>query len=208
MPVLRTWILFRTRRTGRPGMMSTTLGWMLCMMRPCLSSMTISSAHVLSRSRIERLALATETWKTIPNLNDKYEVSDLGRVRNKNTGRFLTPRYKDGCYMFRMEKPSPHGRERKVNSAAVLVYEAFVGKIPHDHYVQYKDGNRRNLAASNLYLKSNSEFRKEEFEEGRLGFQAWYRRKEKLLDEYESNFDEWIFGSCTESEMERRSRVS
>ena len=70
--------------------------------------------------------------------------------------------------MYRMEKPSPHGRERKVNSAAVLVYEAFVGKIPHDHYVQYKDGNRRNLAASNLYLKSNSEF------------------------------DEWIFGSCME----------
>lgn len=152
--------------------------------------------------------MATEQWKTIPNLNDKYEVSDLGRVRNKSTGRVLTPRYKDGCYMYRMEKPSPHGRERKVNSAAVLVYEAFVGKIPHDHYVQYKDGNRRNLAASNLYLKSNSEFRKEEFEKGQLGFQAWYRRKAKLLEEYESSFDEWIFGSCTESEMKRRSRVS
>ena len=95
--------------------------------------------------------------------------------------------------MYRMEKPSAHSRERKVNSAAVLVYEAFVGKIPHDHYVQYKDGNRRNLEASNLYLKSNSEFRKEEYEEGRSGFlQA------------KSEFDEWIFGDC----LERRSRVS
>ena len=110
--------------------------------------------------------------------------------------------------MYRMEKPSAHGRERKVNSAAVLVYEAFIGKIPHDHYVQYKDGNRRNLAVSNLYLKSNSEFRKEEFEKGQLGFQAWYQRKAKLLEECESSFDEWIFGSCSESEMERRSRVS
>lgn len=131
--------------------------------------------------------MANENWKTIPGLNDKYEVSDLGRVRNKNTGRFLTPRYKDGCYMYRMEKPSAHGRERKVNSAAVLVYEAFIGKIPHDHYVQYKDGNRRNLAASNLYLKSNSEFRKEEYQEGRLGIQL-----------VKSKFDEWIFGDCIE----------
>lgn len=89
--------------------------------------------------------------------------------------------------MYRMEKPSPHGRERKVNSAAVLVYEAFIGKIPHDHYVQYKDENRRNLAASNLYLKSNSEFRMEEYKEGVLGFQR-----------VKSEFDEWIFGSCLE----------
>lgn len=110
--------------------------------------------------------------------------------------------------MYRMEKPSPHGRERKVNSAAVLVWTAFVGEIPDQYWVQYKDGNRRNLALSNLYLKSNSEFRKEEFEKGQLGFQDWYQRKAKLLEEYESNFDEWIFGSCTESEMERRSRVS
>lgn len=131
--------------------------------------------------------MATEQWKTIPGLNDKYEVSDLGRVRNKNTGRFLTPRYKDGCYMYRMEKPSPRGRERKVNSAAVLVWTAFVGEIPDQYWVQYKDGNRRNLALSNLYLKSNSEFRKEEYKEGRLGIQL-----------VKSEFDEWIFGSCLE----------
>ena len=94
--------------------------------------------------------------------------------------------------MYRMEKPSGAGkRERKVNSAAVLVWTAFVGEIPEQYWVQYKDGNRRNLALSNLYLKSNSEFRKEEYAEGRSGF---------LLEEYESTFDEWIFGSC----MERR----
>nr|DAD82518.1 MAG TPA: homing endonuclease [Siphoviridae sp. ctSdk10] len=186
-PVLRTWILFRTRSTGRPGMMSTTLGWMSSSKRPGPSSTTTSSAHAQSRRRIERFALATEQWKTIPGLNDKYEVSDLGRVRNKNTGRFLTPRYKDGCYMYRMEKPSAHGRERKVYSAAVLVWSLFVDKIPDGYWVQYKDGNRRNLAVSNLYLKSNSEFRKDEYEEGRSGFL-----------QVKSEFDEWIFGDCIE----------
>lgn len=89
--------------------------------------------------------------------------------------------------MYRMEKPSPHGRERKVNSAAVLVWTAFVGEIPDQYWVQYKDGNRKNFALSNLYLKSNSEFRKEEYKEGRLGIQL-----------VTSVFDEWIFGDCLE----------
>lgn len=131
--------------------------------------------------------MVAERWKTIPNLNGKYEVSDHGRVRNKVSGRFMTPRYKDGCCIYRMEKPSTHGRERKSNSGAVLVWTAFVGEIPDGHYVQYKDGNRRNLALKNLYLKSNSDFRKEEYKEGRLGFQL-----------SKSELDEWIFGSCIE----------
>lgn len=96
--------------------------------------------------------------------------------------------------MYRMEKPSGAGkRERKVNSAAVLVWTAFVGEIPNQYWVQYKDGNRKNLALSNLYLKSNSEFRKEAYEEGRSAL---------LLEQYESEFDEWIFGDC----IERRTR--
>lgn len=140
--------------------------------------------------------MAAEQWKTIPNLDNKYEVSDHGRVRNKNSGRFMTPRYKDGCCIYRMEKPSTHGRERKSNSGAVLVWSAFVGEIPDGYYVQYKDGNRRNLSLENLYLKSNSNFRKEEYKEGRLGFQL-----------AKSELDNWIFGSCTENEAERKAQL-
>ena len=163
------------------------LGWMHCMRRPCPSSMTTSSAHVLSRRRIERLALATENWKTIPGLNDKYEVSDLGRVRNKRTGRFLTPTLDKQTWFYRMYPVG--GKKQLKRSAGVLVWTAFVGWIPNGYFVQYRDGNRRNFWVKNLYLKSNSEFRKEEYAEGRAGF---------LLEEYESEFDEWIFGSCLE----------
>ena len=81
------------------------------------------------------------------------------------------------------------GRKQLKRSAGVLVWNAFVGEIPPYHFVQYKDGNRRNLKVKNLYLKSNSEFRKEEYAEGRLGW---------MLEGYESAFDEWIFGSCLE----------
>ena len=81
------------------------------------------------------------------------------------------------------------GRKQLKRSAGVLVWNAFVGPIPPYHFVQYKDGNRRNLKVKNLYLKSNSEFRKEEYAEGRLGW---------MLEDYESAFDEWIFGTCLE----------
>ena len=76
------------------------------------------------------------------------------------------------------------------------MWATFVGEIPDGHYVQYKDGNRRNLALKNLYLKSNSDFRKEEYKEGRLGFQL-----------AKSELDDWIFGSGTETEVERKARL-
>nr|DAJ76749.1 MAG TPA: HNH endonuclease [Caudoviricetes sp.] len=187
MPVSRIWISFRTRRTGRPGMMSTTLGWMLYSMRPCPSSMTISSALVLSRRLIERFALVTEQWATIKHPFEKYEVSDLGRVRNKRTGHLLTPTLDKQTWFYRMYPVG--GKKQLKRSAGVLVWTAFVGWIPDGYFVQYRDGNRRNFWVKNLYLKSNSEFRKEEYAEGRLGW---------MLEEYESAFDEWIFGSCLE----------
>nr|DAX40732.1 MAG TPA: HNH endonuclease [Caudoviricetes sp.] len=187
MPVLRIWISCRTRSTGRPGMTSTTLRWTLSSKRPSLSSTTTSSAHARSRRRIERLDLATEQWVTIKHPFEKYEVSDLGRVRNKRTGRFLTPTLDKQTWFYRMYPVG--GKKQLKRSAGVLVWTAFVGWIPDGYFVQYRDGNRRNFWVKNLYLKSNSEFRKEEYAEGRSGF---------LLEGYESAFDEWIFGSCLE----------
>lgn len=168
-------------------MKSTTLGWTLSLKRPGPSSTTISLALALSRKQIERFALATEQWVTIKHPFEKYEVSDLGRVRNKRTGRFLTPTLDKQTWFYRMYPVD--GKKQLKRSAGVLVWNAFVGWIPDGYFVQYRDGNRRNLWVKNLYLKSNSEFRKEEYAEGRAGF---------LLGEYESAFDEWIFGSCLE----------
>lgn len=131
--------------------------------------------------------MATEQWVVLDHPFEKYEVSDLGRVRNKRTGHVLTPTLDKQTWFYRMYPVG--GKKQLKRSAGVLVWNAFVGEIPPYHFVQYKDGNRRNLKAKNLYLKSNSEFRKEEYAEGRLGW---------MLEEYESAFDEWIFGSCLE----------
>lgn len=131
--------------------------------------------------------MATETWKTLPHPLCKYEVSDLGRVRNRRTGHFLTPYVDKKTWYYRLY---PVGAKKQIKkSAGVLVWSTFVDEIPDQYFVQYHDGNRRNLSLKNLYLKSSSEFRKEEYREGRSAL---------LLEEYESEFDEWIFGSCTE----------
>lgn len=124
-----------------------------------------------------------ETWQTIPRQFSKYEISDLGRVRNKRTGRFLTPHVDKKTWYYHLY---PVGGKKQVQkSAGVLVWNVFKGHIPNGHFVQYRNGNRRDFSLKNLYLKSSSEFRKEEYAEGRSAL---------LLEQYESEFDEWIFG--------------
>lgn len=123
-----------------------------------------------------------EEWKTLAYPLNKYEVSDLGRVRNKNSGIFLTPYRDKKTWSYRLY---PVGKKKQVKrSAAKLVWCAFIGPVIRGWFVQFKDKNRRNLALKNLYLKSSSDFRKEEYVEGRSAL---------LLDQYESEFDEWIF---------------
>ena len=123
-----------------------------------------------------------ETWKTLAYPLNKYEVSDLGRVRNINSGIFLTPYRDKKTWSYRLYPVK--GKKQVKRSAAKLVWCAFMGPVPRGWFVQFKDKNRRNLALKNLYLKSSSDFRKEEYAEGRSAL---------LLDQYESEFDEWIF---------------
>ena len=56
-----------------------------------------------------------------------------------------------------------------------------------------------NCSLENLKLVSYSEYR-----------QAWYEeynaRMDALFEETRSEFDDYIFGSCTESELDRKAR--
>lgn len=87
-----------------------------------------------------------EEWKT--SIADRYEVSNLGRVRRKGAGRPLkqgmsTPGYchvtlYDGC------------GECKTYSVHSLVAKAFIPKYPEGFYVHHIDGDKLNNAAGNL----------------------------------------------------------
>ena len=80
------------------------------------------------------------TWVTIFN---KYEVSDTGLIRNAKTGRVLKQFVgKDGYLRTQFA-----GKTRTVHRVVAL---AFVPADPGRDFVNHKDGNKRNNAASNL----------------------------------------------------------
>ena len=93
-----------------------------------------------------------EVWKKI--FDDRYEVSDLARVRNAMTLKVLKPQSNRVC-LFReggsRNKPGTY-EDRLV---AELVLEAFVGECPEHHSVRYKDGDSNNYVLSNLEYASH-----------------------------------------------------
>ena len=81
----------------------------------------------------------------------------------------------------------------------VTIWRAFHGEPGARNYVIHLNGDMANSSLDNLKLVSYSEYR-----------QAWYdeynAQMDAIYEETVSEFDDYIFGSCTESEAERRSR--
>lgn len=81
----------------------------------------------------------------------------------------------------------------------VTIWRAFNGEPGRGHYVIHLNGDMANARLENLDLVSYSEYR-----------QAWYdeynARMDELFEETRSEFDDYIFGSCTESESDRKAR--
>ena len=81
-----------------------------------------------------------EKWKEIEKYPN-YEVSNMGRVRNKETKEILRKTYNIVVI---------NGKFRNV---AVMVLEAFKNVSMHNRKVYYKDDDDSNCALSNLSYK-------------------------------------------------------
>lgn len=94
------------------------------------------------------------TWLPVVGLEDRYEVSDLGVVRNAQTGRELRPNsWCRGYQRVRM-----WDGDRQVGKAIHhLVLEAFVGPRPEGHLGLHRDDDSLNNAVSNLRWGTVSE---------------------------------------------------
>ena len=100
-----------------------------------------------------------EVWKPVPNYEEKYAVSNLGRVKNIVTGRILKPYYNDHI---RYEKvklyKGEHAEYRKMFMVHRLVASAFLGDMSvYGLQVNHKDGCRRNNKLENLEWVTASE---------------------------------------------------
>lgn len=94
-----------------------------------------------------------EKWRAIPNYTGRYEVSDKGRVRNrdhlvmkqrKQSAGYLCVNLFDG-YAF------------TTFLTHRLVYATFVGHIPIGFVVNHKNGNKRDNCVTNLEVLTQSD---------------------------------------------------
>jgi hypothetical protein len=94
-----------------------------------------------------------ETWKPIAFTGGKYEVSDLGRVRNAERGELHRPWLRSGYPTVNLRLDG----KRHFRAVHVLVLEAFAGARPKGHHAAHLDGNRANVVLSNLSWVTQSE---------------------------------------------------
>jgi hypothetical protein len=105
---------------------------------------------------------AVENWKVLPNYDNKYLVSDYGRVRSmynnkKPCDHLMTPKVtKAGYYYYNLYK---RGNKPNVKSwgASRLVAMMFLPTADGSLEVSYKDGNKTNLHVNNLIWLPHTE---------------------------------------------------
>lgn len=96
-----------------------------------------------------------ELWRPVHSLNDKYEVSNFGRIRNAHTGKILRTFINKWGYSFLAVRPEPnHSKNVQIHC---LVAEAFIGPRPSRMDVNHKDGNKLNNHPGNLEYVTRSQ---------------------------------------------------
>lgn len=103
-----------------------------------------------------------EKWKKIGGYGN-YSISNLGRIRNNNTGSFLSPTIRSStCDYYSILLPIGNGKYRHKNVHR-LVAEAFVDGQNDGLVVNHIDGDKHNNRADNLEWTTRSQNDKHAF---------------------------------------------
>lgn len=109
-----------------------------------------------------------EEWRPVAGFEDRYEVSDLGRVRSiygPYAGRVLSPGPHPGGYLLMHLYRDGKRTARTLHS---LVAAAFIGPRPHGLEVRHADGVKANCAAANLSYGTHRENEADKIRHGTL----------------------------------------
>lgn len=93
------------------------------------------------------MILPREIWKDVLGFEGAYQVSNIGNVRNKKSGRKLNPSKASTGYMM-VDLRIGEINKRKNATVHRLVMESFLGYKPLD--VNHIDGNKGNNMITNL----------------------------------------------------------
>jgi hypothetical protein len=95
-----------------------------------------------------------EIWKDIPNYENKYQVSSLGRVKSLKCGNLLSDRLTDRGYNTAVLYLNGKPKTFKVHR---LVAFAFIDNKENKPFINHKDGNKLNNRIDNLEWVTHSE---------------------------------------------------
>ncbi|WP_435018414.1 NUMOD4 motif-containing HNH endonuclease [Tundrisphaera sp. TA3] len=98
--------------------------------------------------------LLLEHWKPVSGWETRYSISNVGNVRNIETG-ILKAAYLT-TYGYRALKFYRNGKMHH-KFIHCLVAEAFIGERPHGLVVNHKDGNKTNNSPNNLEYVTSAE---------------------------------------------------
>ena len=101
-------------------------------------------------------------WKTVEEFKE-YEVSDMGQIRRKSTGRILKPWVATGGYLYIAFCENCKNHTKRLHR---IVAKAFCENPNNKPQVNHIDGNKTNNAASNLEWCDMSENQIHAFENG------------------------------------------
>lgn len=99
-----------------------------------------------------------EIWVNVPDepYNKTYLISNMGRIKNKNTGQIKSQTVNNSGFSFvRIDI----GKKAKKITYQIhqLVAKMFNGECPKNYFVVHKDSNKLNNSASNLKYMTKSE---------------------------------------------------
>ena len=99
--------------------------------------------------------ICNEIWEPVQSLNNKYEVSNLGRFRNATTKKILKQFENKYGYMILQTRPEKyHTVNIRIHR---VVAEVFLGQCPDGYVVNHKDGNKKNNHVDNLEYVTSSQ---------------------------------------------------
>lgn len=135
----------------------------------------------------------TETWKDVAGYEGRYQVSDLGNVRNAK-GRTLKPQLINSGYLV------VHlmlAGDRKIGLVHRLVAAAFLPQDETRTHVNHKDSDKKNNARTNLEWVTRSENVRHAYQNGHSGPPRMAVRGVSVADGHVIVFDSQLRAETT-----------
>lgn len=129
-----------------------------------------------------------EEWRTIRNY-PRYEVSNLGKVRNIVTGRILVNCREKRGYLTVSLYPG-----KKTHMVHLLVAQSFLGPCPKGQECRHDDGNPGNPSLSNLLYGTRAENRADSYRHGTRNAQKDLLARRKTRDTKDARYgrQNWV----------------